>query len=380
MGAPGYITYWLGLAVFLLEYSLHFAPELKGLVVLTLQVDFALIMLSAGLYKMLAGYANNHGMELGMANPQWGYWAGFYAKMPPTHALFKTLDHLAWSTEVVAAVLMLIPQTRFWGGLLIFLSFIFIATQIRLGLLCEMVMACCLIFCQPGSPGDQLLTTLLPAQIASPVASSHFPIVNFALGAALVLYLFLTPLAHAGLFYNLFAHRRIPGVLQNFLEAYTNCFGIIVWRVFSADLTNFFVRVFERPATSTESRTMISRYGWKGSSLFNYVCEAITLTSLFTTRKYHPSNPNLFQQRLLRYARALRRPPGSLIEFEYVGVRKATKSFEYVPAVLYTVDPVSGEVREENLDESICVSAPHEFSPIVEGTRPGSYVPLTRQT
>ena len=51
-----------------------------------LQVDLALIMLSAGVYKFTAGYPRNHGMELGLCNPMWGYWWKWYAARPPDSA------------------------------------------------------------------------------------------------------------------------------------------------------------------------------------------------------------------------------------------------------------------------------------------------------
>ena len=54
--------------------------------------------------------------------------------------LFFFLNQNAWSVQMVAAVLMLWPSTRFLGAMMIVLSFVFIATQIRLGLLCHMVM------------------------------------------------------------------------------------------------------------------------------------------------------------------------------------------------------------------------------------------------
>ena len=94
MGAPGFMTYWLALATFLLEYSLRYAFDMRHLVLLTLQVDFALIIFSAGIYKFTAGYPKNHGMEFGLVNPEWGYWWKFYSKVPPKHWLFKSLNQL----------------------------------------------------------------------------------------------------------------------------------------------------------------------------------------------------------------------------------------------------------------------------------------------
>src|SRR6185503_19249036 len=127
------------------------------------------------------------------------------------------------------------------------------------------------------------------------------------------LYLVLLPLAHAGLFYNFYGRKSLPGVIQRALETYTNIFGIIIWRVFSADHTNFFLRVYERPRASNE-RAIVSRFGISNGSLrYNHVGESIVLTTLFTTLKYYPSNNQLFHDRLLRYARTVKHAPGSIL-------------------------------------------------------------------
>ena len=72
MGAPGFVLYWGGLSVALLEYCLRYAPDMRSFVLQVLQVDFACIYLSSGFYKFSAGYPKNHGMELGMVNPSVG--------------------------------------------------------------------------------------------------------------------------------------------------------------------------------------------------------------------------------------------------------------------------------------------------------------------
>ncbi len=136
-----------------------------ALALLVLQVDLAFIMLSAGVYKFTAGYPHNHGMELGLCNPMWGYWWKWYAARRPDSAVFWTMNQLAWGTEVVAAVLMLIPPTRELGAVLLILSFLFILTQIRLGFLCEMVMLCGVLYVVPGGMLDRWI-----AAVAAPPA------------------------------------------------------------------------------------------------------------------------------------------------------------------------------------------------------------------
>lgn len=377
MGAPGFMSYWLAAAVFMLELSSRHAPDLRPLALLVFQVDFAFIMLSSGIYKLTAGYARNHGMESGMVNPQWGYWWWLYQKLSPTHPLFRFLNHMAWSLEVLAAILMLIPPTRFIGCLLMLGSFVFIATHIRLAVLCEMVMLSCLLFFHPGSYGDQFLALIMPGLATSATVPQSLPaLAHVLLATSLWTYLLLLPLAHAGLFFNFYARKSLPRFLQRALEAYTNFFGIIIWRVFSADHTNFFIRIYHRPRTASGARTLVSRLGLRGGLRYNHVAESIVVTTLFTTLKYYPSNNVLFRERLLRYARTVPCPPDSLLEFEYVSIIKKAGAFQFLPVAEYLVDVDSGTVSERQLDQNVSVRAPLSISPVREGVRPGSYVPL----
>ena len=376
MGAPGFMTYWLAAAVFLLEYTSHFAPAVRTLALLVLQVDFALIMLSAGIYKVTAGFPRNNGMELGLVNPEWGYWWRYYRQKSPNHPLIWTLNQLAWSTEVAAAVLMLIPATRFIGAVLIIISFFFIATHIRLALLCHMVMLCGVLFFHTGSLGEQFAALFVTAQNPAVQAGPILTIANQLLTYALWTYLFLLPLSYFGIYYNFFARKRLPAPAQRMLEVYTNFFGIIMWRVFTIDLINFFPNIYHRPRAGGE-RTLITRYGWRAGSLrFSHVGESITLTCLFTTLKYYPSNNDLFVQRLLRYARTVPCPDDSLLIFEYIGIEKDEKRFEFTTVAEYIVDPVNNTVAEHVLNERYDVRAAYAGSPLHEGAKPGSYAPL----
>jgi hypothetical protein len=370
MGAPGFIAYWLGLAILLLEYTRRFAPEFQGLALLVLQVDFALIMLSAGMYKFSAGYRQNDGMELGMVNPEWGYWTAFWGRMPPDSWWFRLFNQLAWGTEVVAGLLMLVPPLRFLGGLLILVSFVFIATQIRLGFLCEMVIVCCLFFSHPGSAVDRWLSAWLPATAVA--TQAPIPMVNAIVGAALWGYLALLPLARAGFAYNIYGKKTLPPPVQRLFDAYTNLCGLIVWRVFSADITNFFVQIHEQQPDG--ARRLVSR--WGSTLRYQQVAESIAVTSVFTTLKYYRSNRGLFLGRLLRYARTVPCDAGSTLVFQYVSVLKRAKRFHFHPVVEYTVEPRTGVVSEHALDSSVSVHAPADSSPIHEAARPGTYAPL----
>jgi hypothetical protein len=318
-------------------------------------------------------------MELGLCNPMWGYWWKWYAARPPGSVVFWTMNQLAWGTEVVAALLMLMPSTRELGAILLILSFLFILTQIRLGFLCEMVVIASLLYVVPSGTIDGWIAAIVPVSLAAaPAAVSNAPgvtVINAALAVSLWTYLALLPFAHAGLYYNFYGRRSLPGPMQRVLERYTNLFGLIIWRVFSVDLVNFFIRVWREPRGGGV-RTLAGRLGtWPR---FNHVGEMICITSLFTTLKYYPSNNAIFRERLLRYARTLARGADEVLVFEYVSVVRRERRFDWVPMAEYRVDPDAGTIDEHLIDKSFSPRAAHVVSPVHEGAVPGSYAPAGR--
>jgi hypothetical protein len=380
MGAPGFMTYWLAACVFFLEYGARHDPtgSVRTAAIFAFRLDFAVIMLCAGTYKSLAGYPRNDGMELGMINPWWGYWGRLYGRLHPTHWIFRTLNHLAYLTEIVAGLLMLVPATQLLGALLIFGSFAFIALHIRLGFLCEMVMLCCVLFVPDGGVAARLMAAVAPASPA--MADTAAPAwLNAAITGALYGYALLLPLAKVGQYYNFLARRALPRPFQAILDRYTNFFGIIIWRVFSVDHTNFWARIWFQDLV-TGARREAARFGaLEASRRFRYthVGEFICLVSLFTTLKYYPSNSALFVERLLRYCRTLGCPRGADVVFEYMTMRKDRGRFEFMPIAEYTVDLEAGTVTERVLDPTVSTRAASPVSPVHAGAKPGSYAPAS---
>jgi hypothetical protein len=373
MGAPGFMAYWIGAVVFALEFTARHAPSVQSLALFVAQLDFALIILSAGVYKLAAGYARNDGMDFGMANPEWGYWWRCCRRFTPGHWTLAVLNHLAWATEVLAAGLMMVPPTRAAGGLLISVSFLFICTQIRLAWLAEMMTLCGLLFVPAGHP----LNAWVPDAFGAPVVPSpiNSPLLDAGLAAGLYGYLILLPLAHAGLFYTFFRRARLPGPLQPLLDRYTNFFGIIIWRVFSIDHLNFFIRIYQQDRQSGQ-RHLLSRYGSWRAWRFAHVAESIVVTTVFTTLKYYSSNAALFESRLRRYARTLPCPRHVVLVFQFVAIRKEASGYAHVPAVEYVVDPVDDSVATVPVEPGFDPRLPAGGSVVHEGAAPGSYAPL----
>jgi len=372
MGAPGFLSYWSAAAIFFLEFGSRLDPSGSLLLAATnaFRIDLGIIMICAGAYKAVAGYPQNQGMELGMINPFWGYWGSVYRHLPPSHWLLRLLNHLAYGTEIVAGILMLFPATQILGGLLILLSFAWIATHIRLGYLCEMVMMSTLIYIPQG----HLLAEWLPASGTSGAEGAAPGWLIAGLSGFLWTYVLLLPLAKAGQWFNFLARKRLPGVLQTILERYTNFFGIIIWRVFSVDVTNFYIK------TSTEDAAGVRTAYWPRRDFWAFlrywhVGECICVTSLFTTLKYYASNDALFKQRVLRYARTVPCPKGGKVVFEYVAMTKRNDVFGESKVAVFLVDPESGELTHTLLDPEFDLNAASPVSPVHEGMTPGSYAP-----
>lgn len=366
MGAPGFMTTWLAGLVFFWEYASAFDPTgaLRWLVLLAFKIDFAVIMIDAGIYKLFSGYPQNNGMERGLVNPFWGYWWGVYKRLSPDHLLFKVFNHLAYLTEIGAGVLMLIPSTQALGALAIILSFLFITANIRLGVLCEMVIVGAFIYFLP--PGAQASTGF-----------EGLAWLNSLLAVFLWTYIILLPISKLGLYVNFYGKRRLAKWLQGPLEVWTNFFGIIIWRVFTVDNTNFFVRVYQEGKGG--ARHLYSRFGafdWKSRLRYIHVGEFVCLTSVFTTLKYYPSDAQIFQERLLRYARTIPCASDERLIFEYVDIQKDGGRFEFVESREFTVDPRAGTIQERFLKEGTSAGDARRFVKLHEARRPGTYAPV----
>lgn len=376
MGAPGFFCYWMGLAVFVLELGRHLDPT--GLVlpiaVLVLQVDYALIQLCAGSYKSVCGYSSNTGMQLGLANPFWGHHWRFYKEMACDHWLFRFLNQVSFRVQIVAALLMLFPPTRWVGATAIALSFLFVMTQIRLGFLLPKVMLGALLFVPAGSRFDKLVAGAVSA--SGPGQTMPVMGENWAslFAGVLLVYLALLPLAKFCQWYNFLKGKTLYPPLQRFLEGWCNNFGIIIWRVFSVDVINFFVRIYQVDRDGRESE--YTNFGkWGGAETrgrYIQVAESIALTCIFTTLKYHPTDAALFTDKLLRYARTVPCLEGGHLRFAYFSLDHTGPKFRFVHTNDFIVDPVAGTVESAN---STGAEVP-EVSPVRASAKMGSYLPV----
>lgn len=372
-GAPGFMSHWTALFLLIVQASafLDASGQLSQRALELMRYDFAWIMICAGVYKVAIGYLKDDGMEYGRANPFWGYHWRRYQQSNPFSFHVRLLNWLGSLVEIVAGVLMLVPV--FWvqalAALSITLGFVYVAAFIRLGRLAFLMMALPAIFV-----------------VSPPTVDMHLVTPTWMLRAFELLmlgYMVLLPAVKFVQYYNLFAKRSLPQPLQGWFTAYANLIPIIIWRVFTPDVTNFFVRIYTedgQPLVHEDSTYSYSLNTWFPLSWklrFLHVTESITLVSVFTTLKYFPSRPDLFEEKLLTYSDSLQGSwpqPLNKLRFEYVAIRKMEACFEFVPVTSYWVDRQKRQVTRQELVAGFDPSAPSRFSPCSETERPGSYV------
>lgn len=371
-GAPGFMSHWALLHLVLLQMAsfLDSSGRLVESALWMTRCDFAVIMLCAGVYKSCVGYLWHDGMEYGRVNPMWGYHWRFFGQKRPSGWYPQLMNRVACFVEVAGALLMLTPGLQMVGAVMISLSFIYVSLFIRLGRLAWLMALLPLLF-HPGLAAS--VTQGVPLTLNLPAAFVE------GLVGLTCLYVGLLPLVKATQYLNLFKNWRWPEPLQQLLERYANFVPIIMWRVFTPDVTNFYVRIFVIPEfgraypildESTYSLQRTRSLGFKMRML--HVCESIALTSVFTVLRYFPSQPERFDGRLIDYAASL----GTFdrFRFELVSIQKGNERFEYVHVDSFFVDLKLRSVERYRVQPDFDFSAPSRYSPVRESRGPGSYV------
>jgi hypothetical protein len=375
MGAPGHMNHWLGALILFLALARSLDSNLlRAMTVVTFRADFAAIMIAAGIYKIAAGYARGDGFERGLVNPWWGFYASRLRNVPARNALFAILDHAGYASEIACGAGFLIPPIAPYAAAFLGLSFLIIGLNIRLTWLAEMVAVGCAFMIPAHNPVDAALTRFAPLGPAPPAAAPAFASqIAVALAVLLGVYLAALPAAYAGMMWNFYAKRRLRPRLQRALELWTAMCGLILWRVFTADIINFFVGIEVRDGAGRVS--YFSPWSARRSLRFRHVGEFICLASIFTTLKYYPHDPELFRRRLLRYANTVPVPPGASILFRYTRITKGGRRFAYREVAEFVVDTAAQTVSLLLLDPGFDPRATDERSPIVSAAKPGSYAP-----
>lgn len=376
-GAPGFMSHHMALFMLLLEAAalLDRSGLLGDRVLLMYRIDLGVILLCSGTYKSLSGYLRGEGMEYGLANPMWGYWFRVFRRLNPRGIFVRVQDIAAATGQVVMGTLLLFPQTSAIGAALCIVGFLGLIPLVRLGRLAALMAVIPLLWL------PSLGVVFAGVRTFSPIETP--PAVLTALSVLIFGYIAVLPVVKIMQYLNLFLSVSFPRPIQAALTRYANFVPIIMWRVFTPDVTNFFIRIYAVDRSSGGQTPLLVEHGtyayreiftrFRWSARFLHVTESIALTTVFTTLKYFRSQRGLFEDRLRDYARTL--GTDERLRFEYVAIDKGETSFEYRPVSEFLVDPISGEVTERRLEPDFDYAAPARGSHIRETTGFGSYVP-----
>jgi hypothetical protein len=379
MGAPGYISYWLGAFLFLAEAAHYYGdPEgkLRTLIVFMFRLDCAIMMLDSGINKIFHGYPQNRGMNFGMVNPAWGYWPYFFRRFPANSPIFHFFNHSAYFFQIAGAICMLFPPLYWLGAFIIFGSFFIVFLIIRLGVLCPQLMLMTFIFTIPYGLVDRFLTDHAAFLTPAPAGINYTPWINQALTAFGLFYIVLLPLAKIGMYLNFYFKKTLPQAVQRALEIYTNALGIILWRVFTIELIDYYIRIYiQDPVTGKRTPyTRLGRWKWNQNNRFLWVGESIMSVIVFNTERYF-LQAELFHKRVLQYAGTIPCPPGHELIFEWIVIN--IRGGRYVEEVgkEYAVDVRSRKVEERVVNSEALAEQKTRNIAMHASARPGSYAP-----
>ena len=383
-GAPGYISHYAILFLCLFESSFIIDPSLQlaQSISLLFRVDFAFIMLCAGLYKACVGYLARNGMEYGCVNPLWGYHHTALLNVSPSHIFWHLQNIAGFGGEIVAGILLLTPGFHAYGGLLCMLAFAYVSLNIRLGRLAFLMMVLPILFFPSF---DQLVGGGYGFDKMAQVAISPLPsflLLSFHLLIGLYCFVGL-PMIKVMQYMNLFFDKQFPSSLQHFLEKLASITPVIIWRVFTPDVVNFFVRISFLDKETGAERNFVHEdtiYNYRHISSpihkhrFLQVTESITIACIFNSLKYFKSQPQIFNDKLLRYAATFPKTHSEIVRFTYISIVKIDDAFQYIPSERYEVDVENALVINTSLVDGMAASDLAANSPIRESVSYGSYV------
>ncbi len=356
-GAVGFVPYMVAghLVLWELAFRVGAPPAVVSALTWWFCIDFGLMLCCAATSKLTMGYLAGHGVELALVNPFWGRWWRLLRRLPANHQLFHLQNLGAGGVQLLAGVLVIIPATRPVGAVLWMGMFAYILATLRLGAL-------------------PVISMLIPVALLPelglggppPVALWSAPAWAMELAAAVVWAWVALHLATKAVQYlNFYANQALPQPLQRAFDAVGGALPVFIWRVFTADVASFYLRV---EVVSPEGRTL-------EPLRFRHVGESVALSVLFGALKYSPDQRQDFEPRLLRYTRALQLPPGHTVRFVYLRLVKEESRFVERQVGHVHVDLASEAVEVTRTDPVLDFDTPVAPGVVRPCRALGSYLP-----
>ncbi len=351
-GAPGYFLTFMNLISFGLQVIQKYQPSNLDLILSLIGFEIGTIFFVSGLYKCTAGYWHGAGINIGLNNPMWGYRPKYWHLWTPTKIRTKLINWVSIFGEVIGGALLMSVKYQFVGALIISLMFIGVMFMVRLATLCPMIIFVTLSTSViSNDTGEKFRDTISP---------THFAFIAITIQ-------FIIFLTYIGISINFYLKKSLPNFLQNAVNFTQGVLGISLWRVFTSDITSIYIRIFH--INSCGEREELSKWQSKGNRRFNFVGEAISVTSIFTLLRYQ-SSTEAFVSRLISYARTLSQ---GTIEFEYYHISMSEASVLIRHVRTYIVNTSAATVDENQVDPRFDPSAPEPYSRVSAAKQYGHY-------
>lgn len=383
-GAPGYISHYCLLFVNLIDISIYFDSTLilAEKILMVLRYDFATIMLCSGTYKALVGYFNRNGMEFGAVNPLWGYHYKFFKKISPDNWYLHFQNITASAGELLIGAFLIFPSLQLYGALICMLSFLYLIPLIRLGRLSSLMIIIPILFLPDLGIYFNNYQASFISNTYHDINEFHETYFYYFTSAVCYLYCIMLPFTKLTQYFNLFLNYDFPIFYKFIINKFSSMTPIIIWRVFTADVTDFFIRITLLDKENKSETILLDEdqiYNYKKwnnfivKHRFLQVTESIAIVSIFNTLKYFPSKNSLFKEKLIKYSNTLPGIKNKLIKYEYVRIVKEQSNFTYIPSAYYVVDVKKNTIEETIIEEEHQPKNIASYSPIRESLNFGSY-------
>jgi hypothetical protein len=358
-GAVGHICYLTSAYIFFFETAFIIDPSqyLSYFLKAVLAIEVGVVMIFAGLYKYLLGYFEGYGFEYALVNPSWSKLFIFFKKFPPKSWIFKINNVTACFGELISGILFFIPQTRTWGAYLLFVIFTYVFLTVRVAVLPLLMMSIALLYIHPIHIQFPTLEFHIP-QIPAP----DWILTTIKIFFVLYLATYICTAIYRALKIKL--DFTLPDFLEKPMRLFMTYRPFFEWGVFTAGLTNFFVKIEKAPRQRREIRSTI----YDGfSKNFREIIDDPKLffrfihhhESSFLLNIFMPLNipegeerqayVDNFIKKMVMFAKTLLEESemqDTLIVYTIMYIEKTDNGFAYSALYSYFVDVESGKVLE----------------------------------
>jgi hypothetical protein len=278
-GAPGFMSYWVLLYGFFYLLLINHESWVYSIALIQ-AIDFGLIMLSAGIYKIIAGYLKGEGIEFGLVNPIWSIFNSFWLKFSNNSLVFRILNIASVASEIVIAIFFVNIQTWKYSGLLIILMFVFLGLTVRLGFLSITMIVLGVIF-------------VLLSMAMKEVSVSDLTSIN-----TLTIFFFCILFVFTYIWnWSFKLNKKLPSILAVVVKFSYKISGGIIWSVFTKQLTEIYIDYDSQINDSKISNAKKCPLQISSRGVHN----GITVTTLANYSNYFPQNHHENKRRIATY-------------------------------------------------------------------------------